>query len=89
MDSVLLWQIGYGVLGGMLTYLVFHGILVVRLFRLQMNVAALRESLLSISNREKVNKRWDSRAELERDISRLPRNPVPETRYANDPMSFG
>lgn len=89
MDTVALWQIGYGVLGGGLTVVIFYGILALKVYRLQFAIVSLRETLLSLRNTEKVQKRWSKQDALEAELFKsLPPEKEIVSRFANDPMNW-
>lgn len=80
------WQIGWGVLGGVLAYCLFHGILALRIVRLQFAVVQLQAQLLSIRNTTRVNKRWNERDELTEELFKS--KPTPAERFSNDPLPY-
>jgi len=88
MDTVV-WQIGYGALGGLLSYLVFQGILSIKCLRLQGQLNALQNIVLSLRNTGYVSKRWQRADELEGEVlSTLTRTQSRAQRYDNDPLSI-
>lgn len=90
MYDAVLQQIGLGFAGGLISCLLFYGILSFKLFRLSFAVAGLQAALVSLRNSGKAKERWDRRAELEQDLkqSGLFKNER-EGRFANDPLSYG
>jgi len=89
MDSPQLWQIGYGFLGGVLSYLVFHGILSLKLFRLQSALGALQGTVLGLRSQSYVAKRWDRRDQEQQAFEQMLRNkPAPSRRFDNDALVY-
>ena len=89
MDSIL-YQIGFGALGGILSYLVFQGILSIKCLRLQGQINALERIVLSLRNTGYVSKRWKASDDLEAQVfAAQPRNNPRTSHYDNDPMAFG
>jgi hypothetical protein len=94
MDDAIFLLIGVGALSGGVAALAVYGILVMKLFRLQNQLGAVRDAILSLSNRGKANKRWSERDLLEQELLGVKTEekpkPVPSAeRYANDPLPFG
>lgn len=90
MDTAIIVQILYGVIGGIVGQLVFHGLLSLKLFRLQMAVGALQQTMLSLRNTEKANKRWAKEDQLTAELEMFKKEPSSNgTGYANDPLKWG
>jgi hypothetical protein len=80
----------FGALGGLVAFLVLHGLLSLKLFRLQVELSTLRNALLSVKNREKAETRWTRRDEMEQQLlSGQASKNVHQERFANDPLNFG
>lgn len=87
MDTATIWTILYGFSGGVAGYLVFHGVLALRIIRLQFAVVTLQGQLLSVRNTTRVQKRWNERDELEEEVVKAIKTPAAAgRRYDNDPL---
>lgn len=90
MDTAIFMQIAWGLIGGIVGQLVFHGLLSLKLFRLQMAVGSLQQTMLSLRNTEKANKRWQKEDTLQTELEAFKKEPKSNgTGYANDPLSWG
>lgn len=77
----MLWGFGGGVLSCIITY----GILALKLFRLQMQLGAVREAILSLRNQKANQVRQSKSSEEAEFLQSLRADPKPRERYANDP----
>lgn len=91
MDPQYLVHFGLGAAGGLLVFLFLHGILALKLYRLQIALAVTQNAVLGLRNSEKANKRWDKERTLQEDMDMFEkRQPVAkQEKFANDPLSFG
>jgi len=89
MDFLIFQQIGWGALGGCAAYLVFHGVLALRIVRLQFAVVTLQNQLLSVRNTTRVQKRWNERDNIEAAMAEeLGKVRRPAQRFDNDPLVY-
>ena len=89
MDSAYLVDLLVGGLGGLLVALVTQGILALRVYRLQLTVGTLQQSLLSIKTTGAARVRWDKEDKLAQELQLFKESkPSSTDRYANDPIPY-
>ena len=78
-----------GALGGLLVALGFQGILALRVYRLQLTVATLQQTLLTIKTQGAARVRWDKEDKLARELQEFkPTASSNGDRFANDPIPY-
>jgi len=76
-------------IGGVAVYLVFQGILAIKLFRLSSHVGALSNTVLGLRAQGYVQKRWNRKDEEEEFFKQAIQRPAPQAqRFANDPLVY-
>lgn len=90
MDRAILYTLAWSALAGVVTSLLTYGILALKLFRLQIAVASLREAMISIANKGKADMRWKKQDGLEQELAAFQKTGASRNeRFANDPLPYG
>lgn len=89
MDSAYLVDLLVGGLGGLLVVLAFQGILALRVYRLQLTVATIQQTLLTIKTQGAARVRWDKEDKLAQELQAFTAKPSSNgERFANDPIPY-
>ena len=85
----LLYQIGWGFLGGVIAYLGFQGILSIKCLRLQGQLNALQAIVLQVRNSGYASKRWKAADDFEAEVTAMSAGKnQPRSRFDNDPLPY-
>lgn len=87
MSDANLMQMVWGFAGGVISCLLCYGILSLKIFRMQLAIAAIREALLSLRNTRANEVRQSKKTELEQFLLNQPVHK--NERFANDPFIGG
>jgi len=78
-----------GGLGGLLVALVFQGVLALRIYRLQLALATVQQTLLSIKTTGAARVRWDKEDKLAQELQAFKSTRSDNNdRFANDPIPY-